>query len=75
VVASEYGKVVNEILNKELPKDLKIIFHHYDVKAKKKEEKGFPFGLFALAQDALSKIGVFHLDSKSCCRDKKRIYM
>jgi len=45
------------------------------VKAKKKEEKGFPFGLFALAQDALSKIGVFHLDSKSCCRDKKRIYM
>jgi len=75
VVANEYNKVVNEIINKELPKDLKITFHHYDVKAKKKEEKGFPMGLFALAQDALSKIGVFHLDSNNCERDKKKVYI
>ena len=63
VVSNEYVKVINEKINRELPKELKIIYHHYDVKAKKKEERNFPFGLFALAEQAISKIGIFKVNS------------
>lgn len=45
-VAAEYRKAVNDRINLELPKELKITFVHYDVKAKKKEEAQFPRGLF-----------------------------
>ena len=50
IVANEYNKAINEHINEQLPKQLKIKFIHYDVKAKKKEERGFPFGLFNLAK-------------------------
>jgi len=54
IVANEYNKVVNSVINTELPKQVKIKFIHYDVKAKKKEETKFPFGLFALAKDSIA---------------------
>jgi len=50
---------VTEKINTELPKQVKIKFTHYDVKAKKKEERNFPFGLFELAEKALNKIKFF----------------
>ena len=62
-VSNEYVKFVNEKLNSELPKEFKIKYIHYDVKAKKKEEKNFPFGLFAIGQEALSNIGFFSVES------------
>ena len=71
MVSNEYNKVINEKINKELPKDFKINFVHYDVKAKKKEEKNFPFGLFALANEAVSKIGFFSIDSNHLKRESK----
>jgi pyruvate/2-oxoglutarate dehydrogenase complex dihydrolipoamide acyltransferase (E2) component len=63
LVANEYNKAVNIVINKELPKQVKIKFIHYDVKAKKKEEKKFPFGLFALAKESIAKVGFFHIES------------
>lgn len=42
IVSTEYNRAVNEKINNELPKQLKINFTHYDVKAKKKEERNFP---------------------------------
>lgn len=69
VVSNEYVKVVNDKINKELPKELKIIYHHYDVKAKKKEERNFPFGIFDMAKEAISKIGIFKID---CSQPKKQ---
>ena len=45
IVANEYKKCVTEVINPELPKPLKLLYLHYDVKAKKKQEKNFPHGL------------------------------
>ena len=45
-VASEYRNFINLALNKELPEALKINLLHYDVKAKKKKVKNFPYDLF-----------------------------
>jgi hypothetical protein len=59
IVANEYNKAVNQIINPELPKPLKLRWVHYDVKAKKKEEKNFPFGLFGMAEDIIKKIQFF----------------
>ena len=63
LVSDEYNKAVNEKINIELPKQLKINFIHYDVKAKKKEERNFPFGLFNLAKNAIDKIKFFSVES------------
>ena len=50
VVADQYNKTVNNIINVELPKDIKLNFVHYDIKAKKKEEgSSYPFGFLKLA--------------------------
>lgn len=46
-VAREYRNFVNLSLNKELPDPLKVHFLHYDVKARKKNKKFFPYDLFA----------------------------
>jgi len=46
-----------------LPKKFKIKWVHYDVKAKKKQEKNFPAGLFALAREALDQIGFFSVEN------------
>ena len=70
IVANEYNRAINEKINNELPKQLKIRFTHYDVKAKKKEERNFPQGLFALAKDAISKIKFFSVESFSTSRSK-----
>jgi len=53
IVANEYNRAVNELINSDLPKSVKINFIHYDVKAKKKQEHNYPFGLFELATGAL----------------------
>jgi len=63
IVADEYNKVINEHINDQLPKQLKINFIHYDVKAKKKEERNFPFGLFSLAKKAFNDIGFFSVET------------
>jgi hypothetical protein len=34
------------------------------VKAKKKEERNFPFGLFSLAKKAIMDVGIFSVESK-----------
>lgn len=61
IVANPYNKVVNDIINLELPKQVKINFTHYDVKAKKKEEKDFPNRLLKMGSDAMDKTGFFHI--------------
>jgi hypothetical protein len=38
VVADKYNIAVNNIINEELPKEIKLNYIHYDIKAKKKEE-------------------------------------
>ena len=43
------AKFLKRVQEGELPKQVKINFYHYDVKAKKKEEPDFPNGLFELA--------------------------
>lgn len=63
IVANPYNRVVNNVINTELPKQVKIHFIHYDVKAKKKEEPRFPSGLIQLAEGAMQKIGFFHIRS------------
>lgn len=50
VVADKYNMAVNNIINIELPKEVKLKFIHYDIKAKKKEEgPTYPFGFLKLA--------------------------
>jgi hypothetical protein len=64
VVADQYNITVNNIINVELPKDIKLNFVHYDIKAKKKEEgSNYPFGFLKLAEQALQKIGFFHIET------------
>jgi hypothetical protein len=63
IVANEYKICVDKVLNSDLPKKLKVNFIHYDMKAKRKQEKQFPNGLFVLAKDALKKIGIFSIES------------
>ena len=58
-VASEYRNFVNLSLNKELPDALKINFLHYDVKAKKKKVKNFPYDLFEYVKRFLDKTNFF----------------
>ena len=70
IVANEYQKAVNEVINADLPKPIKIQYHHYDVKAKKKEERNFPLGLFELYKEAFSKIGFFHVESSKASASK-----
>ena len=54
VVADQYNITVNNIINVELPKDIKLNYVHYDIKAKKKEEgSNYPFGFLKLAEQAL----------------------
>jgi len=72
-VANEYNKAVNEVINHELPKQVKIKFIHYDVKAKKKEEARFPFGLFALAKDSIAQINFFHVESSKAEKSKVQL--
>lgn len=62
-VSSEYSRAINEKINQELPKKFKIRWVHYDVKAKKKQEKNFPAGLFAHAREALDNIGFFSVEN------------
>ena len=59
VVAREYRNFVNLALNKELPDKLKINFLHYDVKAKKKKVKNFPYDLFEYVKRFLEKTKFF----------------
>jgi hypothetical protein len=56
--------VVNDKINPDLPKQLRVNFIHYDVKAKIKEERNFPHGLFAIAKDAITKVGFFSVHNK-----------
>lgn len=62
-VAAQYRKFVTFELNKELPKNLKVTFVHYDVKSKKimekKKEVAFPSELFAHAREMLSTTNFF----------------
>ena len=58
-VAREYRNFVNLALNKELPEKLRINFVHYDVKARKKQKKKFPFDLFEYVKRFLDKTGFF----------------
>lgn len=58
-MASEYRNFVNLALNKELPDGLKINFLHYDVKAKKKKVKTFPFDLFEYVKRFLERTKFF----------------
>ena len=58
-MASEYRNFVNIILNKELPEGLKVHFLHYDVKAKKKKVKKFPYDLFEYVKRFLDKTQFF----------------
>jgi len=51
------------VINPELPKPLKLVYIHYDVKAAKKEEVNFPNGLFAYAKEVAKKIHFFHIES------------
>lgn len=58
-VAAEYRNFINLALNKELPDALKINLLHYDVKAKKKKVKNFPYDLFKHVQLMLDKTKFF----------------
>lgn len=69
-MANEYNKAVTEHINEQLPKQLKIKFIHYDVKAKKKEERGFPFGLFNLAKQSLKEINFFSVETQKTEKSK-----
>lgn len=72
-VSNEYCRAINERLNSELPKKFKIHWVHYDVKAKKKQEKGFPAGLFAHAKEALDQTGYFCVDNSPRSVEEQRI--
>jgi hypothetical protein len=72
-VANEYKKVVTEVINPELPKPLKLVYIHYDVKAKKKEEKNFPNGLFNHAKEVATNIHFFHIESSKAKKSKIRL--
>ena len=58
-VASEYRSFINYTINKELPEGLKIHFLHYDVKAKKKKVKNFPYDLFEHVRRFVKHTGLF----------------
>ena len=68
-VASEYRSFVNYTINKELPEGLKINFLHYDVKAKKKKVKNFPYDLFEHVRRFVKHTGFF-----SCIPCQKMSY-
>jgi hypothetical protein len=61
-VSSEYKKVIEEKINPDLPKYVKINYIHYDMKAKIKEEKNYPFGLFERARRGIDKIQFFAVE-------------
>lgn len=50
---------MRQTLNNELPPQLRVHFLHYDVKAKKKQKKRFPYDLFEHVKGFLAQTGHF----------------
>jgi len=59
LVADEYQYAVKEVINNELPKQLRIRYLHFDMKIRKKEP-GFPASLVEYAKQFVRKTGMFY---------------
>ena len=62
-VSDQYRYVVNEVINRELPKNMRIKYIHYDMKIKKKEA-GFPNSLHDIVKPFIKKMGIFFCTRK-----------
>ena len=63
-MSDEHQYLINEIINHELPKPLRIKYVHYDMKIRKKEHD-FPRSLHEIIRPYIKKMGVFF-----CTRNK-----
>lgn len=61
-VSDQYRYVINEVLNRDLPKNMRIKYIHFDMKVRKKEHS-FPLPLHAIVKPFIKKMGFF-----SCTR-------
>lgn len=59
LVSDEYQYVVNEVINRELPKPLRVKYVHFDMKIRKKEPD-FPKSLHQIVKPFLKKMGIFY---------------
>lgn len=55
--------MVDDVLNRELPKHLRIKYVHYDMKIRKKEP-GFPKSLHETVKPFVKKMGIFFCTRK-----------
>ena len=63
-VSDQYKHVANEVLNRELPQNMRIKYIHYDMKIRKKEQ-GFPNSLHQIVKPFIKRTGIF-----TCTRNK-----
>jgi hypothetical protein len=63
-VSDQYQYVVNEVINRELPRHLHINYDHYDMK-KRKKMPDFPRSIHDIAKPYIKKMGIF-----MCSRQK-----
>ncbi len=64
VLSDQYEHVVNEVLNRELPSNMRIKYIHYDMKVRKKEPS-FPQSIQELVKPFIKRTGIF-----TCTRKK-----
>lgn len=62
-VSDQYKYVTNEVLNRELPKNMRIKYLHFDMK-KRKKDPGFPLNLHELVKPYIKNMGFFICDRK-----------
>jgi hypothetical protein len=58
LVSDEYNYVINEVINQQLPKPLRISYIHYDMKIRKKEPD-FPKSIHETVKPFIKKMGIF----------------
>ena len=58
MVSDQYNYVINEVVNRELPEKLQIVYKHFDMK-KRKKEPVFPRSLHELVKPYFKKMGLF----------------
>ena len=58
IVSDEYEYAINQIINHELPKPLRMTYIHFDMKIRKKEHD-FPKSLNEMIKPFIKKIGIF----------------
>jgi hypothetical protein len=73
-VSDQYVYVTNEVLNRELPKNMRIRYVQYDMKIRKKEP-GFPNSLHEIVKPFVKKMGIFFCSRKKMCDTMSQIEM